>query len=116
MPSALGIALTALIAFDRQLDVNANNIANEETNNFKKSRVEFQEAINGGVEVTISKVDTPGLELDSNARTGIAQQSSNVALEEEIANNIIAQYYYEAGVITIKTAAAMEKELLNIKA
>ena len=116
MPSAFGIALTALKAFEKKLDVNANNIANVETNNFQKSRVELQEAANGGVVVTISSVDTPGMEIDPNAQTGEAQQTSNVTLEEEIADQILAQYSYEANILTIKTATEMQKELLDIKA
>ena len=116
MPSALGIAVTALNAFERKLDVNANNVANVETNNFQKSRAEFQEDANGGVKVTISSVDTPGMELEPNVRTGEAQQTSNVNLEEEIANQIITQYSYEANMLTIEAAAEMQKELLNIKA
>lgn len=116
MPSALGIALTALKAFETKLDVNANNVANMDTNNFKKSRVELQENANGGVQVTISSVDTPGMELEPNVRTGEAQQSSNVSLEEEIVDQIVTQYSYEANILTIKTAAEMQEELLNIKA
>jgi flagellar hook protein FlgE len=116
MPSAFGIALSALKAFSVQLDVNANNIANVETNNFQKSRAEFQESANGGVQVTISSVNTPGLELDPNVQTGEAQQTSNVALEEEIADQIVAQYSYEANILTVKTAAEMQKDLLDIKA
>ncbi len=116
MPSAFGIALSALKAFSIKLDVNANNVANVETNNFKKSRVELQDAANGGVKVTISSVDTPGMEIDPNAQTGAAQQTSNVTLEEEIADQILTQYSYEANILTIKTATEMQKELLNIKA
>ncbi len=116
MPSAFGIALSALKVFSTKIDVNANNVANLETNNFQKSRVELQEAANGGVEVTISSINTPGMVIDHNERTGRAQQESNVNLEEEIANQIVAQYSYEANILTLKTAAEMQKELLNIKA
>ncbi|MEN6624405.1 MAG: flagellar basal body protein [Smithella sp.] len=115
MLQAWGIALTALTAFDKKLDVSANNVANMETNNFKKSRVELQENSNGGVKVTISRDNIPGMELDLNARTGEAQQTSNVALEEEIADQIITRYSYEANILTIKTAERMQKELLDIK-
>jgi flagellar hook protein FlgE len=116
MPQALGIALTALKAFDKKLDVSANNVANGETNNFQKSRVALQEARNGGVQVTINRVDSPGEEIDPDARTGKAQQTSNVSLEEEFADQILTQYSYNANVLTVKTAAEMQKELLNIKA
>jgi len=115
MPSAFGIALDALKAFSIKLDVNANNVANAETNNFRKSRVELQENAGGGVQVTINSIDTPGMELDPDVRIGEAQQSSNVSLEEEIADRIVAQYSYEANLLTVKTAAAMQKELLDIK-
>jgi flagellar hook protein FlgE len=116
MPSAFGIALSALKGFSTKLDVTANNVANLETNDFKRSHVELHEAANGGVKVNISSVDTPGLAMDPNVRTGRAQQESNVNLEEEIANQIIAQYSYEASILTLKTAAEMQKELLDIKA
>lgn len=115
MPQAFGIALTALKAFDRKLDVNANNVANVNTNNFKKSRVELQEAANGGVEVTISKVNTPGLEIEPNPRTGGAQQEANVNLAEEFVDQIVIQYSYKANILTVKTAAKMQKELFSIK-
>jgi flagellar hook protein FlgE len=116
MPSAFGIALSALKAFPTKLDVNANNVVNVETNNFRKSRVELREAANGGVNVTISSVDAPGTDIDPNVRTGMEQQESNVNLAEEIADQIVAQYSYEANILTLKTAAEMQKELLDIKA
>lgn len=116
MPQAFGIALSALKGFSTKLDVTANNVANLETNDFKRSRAELHEAANGGVEVTISSINTPGMAIDPNGRTGRAQQESNVNLEEEIANQIIAQYSYEANILTLKTAAEMQKELLDIKA
>lgn len=115
MPQAFAIALTALAAFDKKLDVSANNIANIETNNFKKSRVEFQENAVSGVKVTISRDNTPGMEIDPNPQTGELQQTSNVALEEEIAGQIVTRYSYEANILTIKTAEEMQKELLDIK-
>lgn len=115
MPQVFGIALAALAAFDKKLDVNANNVANMETNNFRKSRVEFQEHAGGGVQVTISRVDTPGIEIEPGARTGEAGQTSNVSLEEEIAGQIITRYSYEANLLTLKTAAEMQKELIGIK-
>jgi flagellar hook protein FlgE len=114
MPSAMGTALTALKAFDIKLDVNANNIANVNTNDFKKSRVDMQEATNGGVRVTISQIDTPGMEIDPNPRTGAPQQSSNVTLENEFVDQIVTRYSYTANTLTVKTADEMQKELMDI--
>jgi flagellar basal-body rod protein FlgC len=114
MSSAFTTALSALKAFDIKLDVNANNIANVDTNNFKKSRVKLQESYNGGVEVNISKINTPGMEIDPNPRTGAPQQSSNVTLEEEFVDQIVTQYSFTANTLTIKTADEMQKELMDI--
>jgi flagellar hook protein FlgE len=112
---AFSIALTGLKAFGIKLDVNAGNIANVETANFKKSRAEFQETANGGVEVLINTVDLPGRDINSNEKTGRAQQSSNVILEEEFVDRLTARYAYEANVLTVKTAEEMQKTLLDIK-
>jgi flagellar hook protein FlgE len=116
MPTAFGIALSGLKAFATKLDVTANNVANVETNNFKKSRVAMQEAAEGGVQVTISAVDTPGLTIEPNVQTSAEQQTSNVSLETEIVDQIVTKYSYEANILTIKTADEMQKTLLNIKA
>jgi len=45
MSDAFGIALTALRAFDKRLDVNAHNIANVNTTGFKKGRANFQDLL-----------------------------------------------------------------------
>jgi flagellar hook protein FlgE len=116
MPSAMGTALTALKAFDIKLDVNANNIANVNTNDFKKSRVDMQEAANGGVQVTISQINTPGMEINPNSQTGAPQQTSNVSLENEFADQLVTQYSFTANTLTVKTADEMQKELMDIKA
>jgi flagellar hook protein FlgE len=116
MSSAFTTALTALKAFTTKLDVNANNIANVDTNNFKKSRVELQESSNGGVKVSISQINTPGMDINPNARTGEPQQTSNVSLADEFVDQIITRYSFDANILTVKTADEMQKELLNIKA
>jgi flagellar hook protein FlgE len=115
MLQAFGVALTGLKAFDIKLKVSGNNIANVETNNFQKSRVELQEAANGGVEVSINRVDSPGLELDPDEKTGKAQQSSNVSLEEEFVDLMVSRYDYEANILAVRTAEEMQKALLDIK-
>jgi flagellar basal body rod protein FlgG len=116
MSSAFTTALTALKAFTTKLDVNANNVANVNTNNFKRSRVLMQETANGGVKVTINKENTPGTQIDPNVRTGEPQQTSNVSIEAEIVDQMITNYSFEANLLTVKKADEMQKELLNIKA
>jgi flagellar basal-body rod protein FlgC len=114
MSTAFGIALSALSAFDRKLDVNAHNIANINTDNFKKSRAHMQEAAQGGVQVTIEQINTPGVILGTNERTGEELESSNVNLAEEFVDQIVTRYAFESNVITVKTANEMQQTLLDI--
>jgi flagellar hook protein FlgE len=114
MSAAFGTALTALRAFDIKLDVNANNIANVNTDKFKKSRVNMQEASSGGVQVTIEQVNTPGISLGNNEKTGEERESSNVTMEEEFVDQMVTQYAFEANILTVKTADDMQKALLDI--
>jgi len=114
MSSAFGTALTALRAFDRKLDVNANNIANVNTDQFKKSRLDIQESASGGVQVTIEQVNTPGISLGTNEKTGEERESSNVAIEEEFVDQMVTRYAYEANVLSVKTADEMQQTLLDL--
>lgn len=114
MSSVFGIALTALKAFDTKLDVNANNIANINTDNFKKSRVNLQEASPGGVQVTIKQVNTSGYSIGTNEQTGDKRESSNVDLAQEFVDQMVTRYAFESNVLTIKTADKMEQTLLDI--
>jgi len=114
MSEAFGIALTALRAFDKKLDVSANNIANVNSDKFKKSRVDLQEAASGGVQVTIEQINTPGISLGTNEKAGDERESSNVTMEEEFVDQMVTQYAFESNMLTVKTADEMQKSLLDI--
>lgn len=114
MSDAFGIALSALRAFETRLDVTANNIANVNTDKFRKSRVDLQESISGGVKVTIEQQNTPGITLSTSERKGEEREASNVTMEEEFASQIVTQYAFQANILTVKTADEMHKTLLDI--
>ena len=114
MLQAFNSALTALRAFDTKLDINANNIANVNTDGFKKSRAILQEAPPGGVRVDLQQIQTPGILLGTNEKTGAELESSNVNLAEEFVDQIITRYAFEANVVSIKTADEMQQTLLDI--
>ena len=59
MIPAMDSALSALDALGKKMDVTANNIANVDTESFKKSRAVLQEE-DHGVTVNISRVNTQG--------------------------------------------------------
>ncbi len=115
MSAAFGIAISAIRALFTKLDVTANNIANANTDSFKKSRVDMQESAPGGVKVSISTVDTPGDLVPPAEGETAARETSNVSLEEEMVNLIITQYTFSANLKTLKTEEEMQKNLLDIK-
>jgi flagellar basal body rod protein FlgG len=102
MISAIYPALSALRAFGQRLGVTANNIANLNTNGFKKSRVDLEEASSSGVNVSISRVNTPGAFLPPDRDTGEPQESSNVSVDEEMVNLITTKQAYTANLKTIE--------------
>ncbi len=114
MSSAIGIALSGLRASETKLAVNANNIANVNTDGFKKSRVNMQQASEGGVSVTLTQVNLPGFPLGIDEQTGKQIESSNVDLAGEMVDQMVTRYAFEANVITIKTADEMQQTLLDI--
>jgi flagellar hook protein FlgE len=112
MSDAFNAALSALGSLSRKMDVTANNIANVNTNSFKKSRAEFEDVYPSGVKVSISQVDTPGDALPPDEK-GKEQKSSNVNLAEEVINLITTQHAFAANIKTITTEDEMRKTLLD---
>jgi len=114
MSIAFNTALSALNAFDKKLDVNANNLANVDTDGFKASRVYMQENQQGGVKVTIQQTNLPGITQGTNEETGAHIESSNVNTAEELVDQIVTRYAFESNALTVKTANEMQQTLLDI--
>ncbi|HOC60396.1 MAG: hypothetical protein KBA28_07110 [Syntrophaceae bacterium] len=114
MMSAFHISLSALRAFDTKLDVHANNLANVNTDKFKKSRAELQEEPSGGVRVSISQQEEPGDTIFPDATSGEKRELSNVSIEEEVVHQMVTQYALEANILSLKTADEMQSSLLDI--
>jgi len=116
MSLALNAALSALDAYGQKLDVTANNIANMNTDGFKKSRAVLQEADSSGVVLSISKVNTPGAPILSEDGTGEVRESSNVDLAEEIVDLTTTKHAFQANLKTIKAEDEMLGSLFDILA
>ena len=115
MVSSIYPALSALSAFQKKMDVTSNNVANVNTDGFKKSRVTMQEAANGGVTTSIQRIDTPGIVRETISGDGIAAvESSNVDLAEELPEMITTEAAYSANTKTVKTQDEMLGSLLDI--
>lgn len=108
MINSIGSSLSALSAFGVKMAVHSNNIANVESEEFKKSRTIMEEGTNGGVRVEIDKIEEPG-PIVSEMRDGerVERELSNVDLAEEIPQTIPAQRGYEANLTMIRTRDEM---------
>jgi flagellar basal-body rod protein FlgC len=116
MTFALNAALSALGAYEKKLNVTANNIANVNTDGFKKSRAVLQEGDPSGVVVSISRVNTPGSPILPPDGTGETRESSNVDLAEEIVDLHTTKYGFQANLKTLKTEDEMLGSLFDILA
>ena len=94
--------------------VTSHNVANVETDEFKKSRALMEEAKPSGVTVTIETVDTPGAVLPVNNETGETRETSNVDLAEEMVQMMSTQRSYDANLQSIKTWDEMMESVLDL--
>jgi flagellar hook protein FlgE len=114
--SVYNSTLSALRAFGMKMGVIANNIANVNTDGFKKSRVVIEQGCNNSVRVDIRQIDTPGpyiYELSEGQMT--ERELSNVNLAEEIPQLIITQRCCGANLKMIKTQCEILGTIIDIK-
>jgi flagellar basal-body rod protein FlgC len=114
MISPVNSSISALQAFRTKLGVTANNVANVNTEEFKKSRATFKEGVNGDVQVEIDRIDTPGhryQELQGDQMVEV--ESSNVNLEEELPNLMVTQHAYKANLKVLQTYDQLLGSLLD---
>ena len=115
MIPSVNSAISALQAYKSKLRVTANNIANVNTDEFKKSRTTLEEGTNGGVQVNIHRVNTPGFRYKAFEGDQLAEkESSNVNLEEEIPEMMVTQRTYEANLKVLQTQNKMLGSVLDI--
>ena len=116
MISAIHTALTGLTAFGKQLEVVAHNIANVNTDGFKKFRTTFVEAPASGVLPVVEKDNSPGpTVLRDSGRNQLEIELSNTDLGEELVQQMLAQRSFEANLHTIKTGDALLGSILDLK-
>lgn len=95
----------------------ANNVANLNSEGFKKGRVLQAEQRPNGVSTTVDKVETPGAYVVEETSLGQALvEKSNVDLAEEMPQMMINQHSYNANLKTLQVADEMTVSLLDIKA
>ncbi len=114
MISALNGTVSALRAFVTKLGVTADNIANVNTDGFKKSRATLHEDQNGGVRDEISRDNSPGFRYDVVENDDVVEkETSNVDLTEEIPDLMLTKRSYQANLKTLETQDEMLGSLLD---
>ena len=108
------IALSGLNAASDDLGVTANNIANANTNGFKRDQAVLQEGPAGDVRVRITKDVSPAPEdpLAPDA-PGVAKELANVDLTDELTGMIPTEIGYKANLKTIRSRDDMIGTLLD---
>ena len=115
MISSSKITLSALNAFDKKMNVIANNVANVETEEFKKSRATLVEGPENSAKVEVTQPEDPGrIVVQVTDGQFEEKEMSNVDLAEEIPQSIVAQRGYEANLSTIRTQDEMLNSILDI--
>ena len=115
MISAIRSTISALFALQKKLDSTANNVANIETDGYKKERVTMEEQKPSGVKANVEKIDTPGPQvLEQTERGEVLVEKSNVELAEEMPNLLITQRSFEANLKMLKTEDEMVGSLLDV--
>jgi len=108
--------LSALQAIGLKTQTTANNVANINTDEFKRSRATLVEGNPSGVDVTISKIETPGpLVYEQTPKGTEPIEKSNVDLAEELPNLMLSKRAYQANIKTIQVEDEMLGMLLDIK-
>ena len=112
MLSTFDISLSGIKAATKLLDVSSNNVANGNTDNFKKDIAKVLEGDNGGVTVKTEKSTEPGPSYISS--DGDIHEGSNVDYAEEIVNQIKAEELLRSNIAALNTANEIEDHIIDI--
>ncbi len=117
MVPALNSAISALQAYGTRINSTANNIANSNSEGYKRTRVTFSTMSPGGVKPHVETIDQQGPVLQEETSSGFEFiEQSNVDLSNEIPKMMLDVNYYKANLKTIQTTDEMLSSLLDIKA
>jgi flagellar basal body rod protein FlgG len=115
MIGAMDASISGVKAFQKKIEVSGNNIANVNTDTFKRQEALLSEGAHGGVRVTIDQVDEPGYPKETVADGEVVEtESSNVDLVDELTGLVPSQTGYDANLKTIRASDEMLGALLDI--
>lgn len=112
MTLSINTSISALNALGKRQATSANNIANSDSDGFKKSRVVMDEGEKGTVTAKTQMINTPGTMI--NRTDGSLKEASNVDLATEITTMIPNKHAYRANLKALQTSAEMERTTLDL--
>ncbi|MBU4230105.1 MAG: flagellar basal body rod protein FlgC [Desulfurivibrionaceae bacterium] len=116
MISGIHSALSGLTAIQKKIESNANNVANINTDGYKKTRVTLQEQETQGVEAVVQQIQTPGpMVYEQTSQGETLVEKSNVELSEELPNMMLSRRFFQANLKTVQIQDEMLGNLLDIK-
>ena len=115
MVGSIGSNLAALKAFGTKMDVAANNIANVNSEEFKKSSAKLTEGANGDIQVDVERINTPSPSISTVEGDQAAKKElSNVDLTEEMSEMITTRHGYTANLKAVEAQNEMLGDTLDI--
>ena len=104
-------SLAALFTFGGKLSNIAGNVANVNTNGYKKTVSTIVDDDNGLPELHLKKSDAPGALAQED---GVMKETSNVDLTEELPRMMVAPRGYEANIKALQAQDDLLKSTLDI--
>jgi len=116
MLNGISSGLSALKAIQTRTQSTANNVANLNTDGFKKTRVTMVEGAPQGVAASVQRVEAPGpLVYEPQGQSEGLVEKSNVDLSEELPQMMLDRRALQANIKTIQAQDEMLGSLLDIK-
>ena len=111
MISGISSSIAGLLAYGKKLSNTAHNVANSNTNGYKKTVATITEDGQRLPQVNLMQSNSPGAFVQEE---GLLKETSNVDLAEEFPQMMIAQRGYEANIKALKAQSDVLKSLLDI--
>lgn len=116
MISGIHSALSGLTAIQKKIEATANNMANINTDGYKKTRVTLQAQEPQGIEAITQQIQTPGPMVYEQTSAGeTLVEKSNVELSEELPSMMLSRRFFQANLKTVQIQDEMLGSLLDIK-
>ncbi len=117
MDITFNTAVSSIRAHERKMGTTANNVANVNTNGFKRERAVLQEGANGDVQVRVRREDTP-TPTDPLAPDApdVEKSLSNVDLADEMPSLVSTSVGYKVNLQVVRARDDMIGNLLDIMA